>query len=119
MFRTILNTFPPTIFYVLLSSIYVGFAILAYVISTKIMPSRRIKGDHFDEAVSISLGLVNGVYSILLGFLLFLGWQNYESAERVVVDEGSKLAIIWEGSQVFPKSVANSLREGIEQYARK
>ncbi|WP_019217262.1 bestrophin-like domain [Legionella tunisiensis] len=118
MFRTIINALHPTLFYIFISIIYVGFAIVAYVISTKVMPSIRIKNDHFDEAVTLSLGLVNGVYSILLGFLLFLGWENYENAEQVVVDEGSKLAVMWEGSRVFPSSVAKNLQEAIEQYAK-
>ncbi|HHF7343663.1 DUF4239 domain-containing protein [Legionella feeleii] len=118
MFRTIVNTLHPTVFYFFISIIYVGFAIVAYVIATKIVPSKRLKDDRFDEAVSMSLGLVNGVYSILLGFLLFLIWENYETAEQVVVDEGSKLTIMWEGSRVFPASVAKGLQEAIEQYAR-
>lgn len=65
---------------------------------------------------SVSLGTINGAYSIILGFILFLVWGNFQTAIEVVVNENSKLAIIKENSRALPLPIADKIQKGITLY---
>lgn len=116
MFRAIVHLLHPTAFYLLTLIIYSSFALLTYFIATKVLDVKRGRSDHLDEVASISLGTINGAYSIILGFILFLVWGNFQTAMQVAVEEGSKLTIIWESSRALPPAVAQKIQNAVEQY---
>ncbi|WP_058533881.1 bestrophin-like domain [Legionella saoudiensis] len=118
MFRTLIHTLHPTLYYLIISLIYVGFALIAYTVATQFLTKKRKANDHLDEVASISLGTINGAYSIVLGFILFLVWNNYQTAMGLVVDEGSKLGVIKESSRALPPNVANKIQTGTELYIK-
>ncbi|MCL9682605.1 DUF4239 domain-containing protein [Legionella maioricensis] len=117
MFRTIVHSLHPTVFYLVVSIIYISFALVTYFIATKVLDVKRGRSDHLDEVASISLGTINGAYSIILGFILFLVWGNFQTAMQIAVDEGSKLSIIWESSRALPPAAAQKIQNIVEQYA--
>ena len=116
MFRATVHSLHPTVFYLLLSVVYISFALITYFIATKILDVKRGRSDHLDEVASISLGTINGAYSIILGFILFLVWGNFQTAMQVAVEEGSKLTVIWESSRAFPPAVTQKIQNAVEQY---
>ncbi len=116
MLRFTVNTFHPAFIYLILAIFYVGFAFAMYEIATKKLGHNRQESDRLDEVVNISIATISSVYSILVGFIVFLLWSSLQNAEQVVVDESSKLTIMWYNSQVFPKPVKQSLHKLIEEY---
>ena len=118
MFRNIVHTLHPSLFYLLTAIIYLSFALITYYISTKALDIKRRDNDHLDEVTSISLSTINGGYSILLGFILLLVWENFHKALETVVDEGSKLTVIRESSNALPLPAAQKIQALITQYSQ-
>lgn len=116
MNRWLLNTFPTWALAVFLVG---GFALLAWGASRFVrrrLPSVA-EGEHNDLA-GVFIGVLIGVYGIVLAFVIVALYEDFKEAESVVRTEATELAQLYRDSNVFPPAVRAELRTEITTYVR-
>jgi Protein of unknown function (DUF4239) len=59
-------------------------------------------GEH-NDVVGFIIAVVGVIYAVLLGFVVIVSWEGFNSAESIVDQEASTLRSIYRGSAAFPR----------------
>ena len=74
-------------------------------------------GEYNQVATSVT-GIVGSMYTLVLGFCVFLVWTGADGAGRNVDNEARQLQRIYSSAIVFEQPARDSLRERIKTYVR-
>lgn len=69
-----------------------------------------------NEYVMMIFGIGGTLYSLVLAFVVFAVWQDYEELDTVITDEVNSLANIYSCSNVLPVSYQNVVKTAVINY---
>ncbi|CDZ78662.1 hypothetical protein BN59_02974 [Legionella massiliensis] len=110
MLSSLMNhIFPPFVFLLYL------FLLLA---TSKIFRRVKHKKTNKEEVQTARavVGSISSLYSIFLGFVLFILWNNYQKVNEYISSEASKLYVINESINGFPAETQKILRQNLSSY---
>lgn len=114
MNRWLLNTFPT---WALALIVVGGIALLGWGVARTVR--RRVpsvaEGEHNDLA-GIFLGVLIGVYGIVLAFVIVALYEDFKAAEGTVRTEATELAQLYRDSGAFPAEVRGRIDDEIGRY---
>src|SRR5262245_54746766 len=67
---------------------------------------------------SVKLQVVGTLYAVLLGFMVVVNWQAFQSAEQAVAREANKLGDVFRDAQGCPSPFRERLREQLRVYTQ-
>jgi hypothetical protein len=73
-------------------------------------------GEH-NDVVGFIIAVVGVIYAVLLGFVVIVTWENFNSAESIVGQEASTLRSIYRESAAFPPDVQEEIHGLVRRYA--
>ncbi|CEK10635.1 bestrophin-like domain [Legionella hackeliae] len=104
------NILPP---YVFLIVAIIFLATSWYIFSLK----RRLPPLRDSQRISsLLVGILSGFYSIFLGFIIYLLWNDYQDARKLVVEETTKLYVLSESTKDFPPQVFATIEKDLTDY---
>lgn len=74
------------------------------------------QGQH-NDVVGFIIAVVGVIYAVLLGFVVIVGWENFDEAEQVVGLEASALRSIYRDSVALPPETQAQLQDLVRRYA--
>ncbi len=74
-------------------------------------------GEH-NDVVGFIIAVVGVIYAVLLGFVVIVTWESFNSAESIVGQEASTLRSIYRESAAFPPETRQRLHGLVGDYAR-
>lgn len=80
------------------------------------LKARFYKDEANQDIARLIVNIITSFYSIFLGFVIFILWTDYTNARTVVIDETTKLYIIWKSSMDFPPTTAQTVQNDLSQY---
>lgn len=73
-------------------------------------------GEH-NDVVGFIIAVVGVIYAVLLGFVVIVTWESFNSAESIVGQEASTLRSIHRESAAFPQETREQIQGLVRQYA--
>ncbi len=73
-------------------------------------------GEH-NDVVGFIIAVVGVIYAVLLGFVVIVTWESFNSAESIVGQEASTLRSIHRESAAFPPETREQIQGLVRQYA--
>jgi Protein of unknown function (DUF4239) len=73
-------------------------------------------GEH-NDVVGFIIAVVGVIYAVLLGFVVIVSWEGFNSAESIVDQEASTLRSIYRESAAFPPETQQEIEGLVRQYA--
>ena len=73
-------------------------------------------GEH-NDVVGFIIAVVGVIYAVLLGFVVIVTWESFNSAESIVGQEASTLRSIYRESAAFPPETQEEIHGLVRQYA--
>ena len=68
------------------------------------------------EAITNYVNLLSILYSIVLAFVVFSAWENYQKAEETLENEANAISSVYHYLKVFPDSTKAKVRGEIKEY---
>jgi len=101
----------------MLIALFGGGALSAvgFLISQSLFP-HSVRNSHNNVAGYI-LGIVGGIYSVLLAFIAVAAWQNFGQAEHLVETEANLVGDLYRDTVAFPEPAASRMRRYLFDYA--
>ncbi|VEG92463.1 bestrophin-like domain [Legionella spiritensis] len=62
------------------------------------------------------VNIIGALFSIFLGFVVYISWTNYKEATQLVGQEATKIYTVWENSKGFPEPVFHKISDQMQQY---
>ena len=95
-------------------SVFVALAGLFWVRRT--LPLSFLETHH--EVAGFLFGVVGMLYAVLLAFVVFVVWNEFEEAKVTVVREANELGDLFRLAQGFPAPLRHPARQAARDYAR-
>ena len=86
------------------------------VLSAQRLLPQSVRTSH-NEVAGYILGIVGGIYSVLLAFIAVAAWQNFGQAERLVQTEANLVGDLYRDTIAFPEPAASRMRHYLFVYA--
>jgi len=115
MFLYILNAVPFWVISCAIIGLVVGFSLLSYWSIEYFFPklSKDMAGNLL---ISSLIQIIAIFYSILLGFIIIMHWEDFNKAKKNVDIEASAFANILRDSYVFPPEIKQKINAAIGNY---
>jgi Protein of unknown function (DUF4239) len=77
---------------------------------------QSVRSSH-NEVAGYILGIVGGIYAVLLAFIAVAAWQNFGQAEHLVQTEANLVGDLYRDTIAFPEPAASRMRHYLFVYA--
>ena len=111
--NTILN-WHPAVSVILLCIITISISYIALRIVRKKFSNEVLKENH--EVGGFIFNAFGLIYAVLIAFVVFVTWTEFDESRKNVDMEASELADLYNGSQAMPGDIKNEIRSAIEEY---
>ncbi|MFW2534414.1 MULTISPECIES: DUF4239 domain-containing protein [Legionella] len=111
MLRSIVEHVHPSLIFLSWVCIFAATSSLFFYLK-----ARFYKEEENQDIVRLVVTLITNFYSIFLGFIVFILWTDYTNARAVVIDETTKLYIIWKSSMDFPPATTQIIQNNLSHY---
>ena len=112
MARWLLNTFPTWLLALIIVGASVALALLALRFVRRRFPG--VAKHEGNDLVGVVIGVLAGVYGIILGFVIVSLYEDFQDAGATVQDEGAQLVQLYEDTRGLP--IAGAIEEEIKAY---
>ncbi|MBW8826306.1 MAG: DUF4239 domain-containing protein [Acidobacteria bacterium] len=93
MSRWLLNHVPTLGLAAIIIGGFVGMAVVGTLLVRKRLPSWVSGADN--DVAGVLLGVVGGVYGIMLAFVIVALWESFQDAERTVTTEATEVSQLY------------------------
>ncbi|MHC1726243.1 MAG: DUF4239 domain-containing protein [Syntrophobacteraceae bacterium] len=101
----------------ILMAAFVVLSMGGFFVTRRFMP-RRFEPSHNNIAGYI-FGALGTVYAVLLGFAIFMVWQEYEQTEQYAALEAGEAVAVYRDLSLYPdREVAKPIKESLASYMR-
>lgn len=111
MFSSLINNVAPPI-------IYLIYFVILWFISWLFLhlSQKKIQDKEENQTARVVVGSISALYSIFLGFVMYILWNNYHRVTEFINAEASKLYVINESIKEFPPETQKIIRENLSLY---
>src|SRR6266536_2315311 len=71
-----------------------------------------------NEVADPFIGVLSGVYGILVAFMVVVVWERFETARDIVEREGNALDSVFRGARLLPQPAADQVHDAARKYAQ-
>jgi hypothetical protein len=101
----------------ILIAAFVGLSMLGFLVARRFIPT-KFEPSH-NNIVGYIFGTLGVVYAVLLGFAIFLVWQQYEDTEQYAALEAGESLAIYRDLSLYPdQELAKPIKEALASYMR-
>ncbi len=93
---------------------WVAFAVVSFYLVSKYLTGLRQEGNN--KFTSFIFGVVASLYSILLGFVVVLAWQDFNGAKTQTTTEVTQASTLLLNAGGFPPGPRQEIRTGVLNY---
>ncbi len=111
----LLDTFPTWALFVIVVGAFVLWGVVGLWVVRWRWPALAEGGQN--ELAGVVVGLVVGIYGIVLAFVIVALYERYDEARSSVREEATQLAQLYRSSKAFPPDVRRIFHESIRRYA--
>ena len=111
----LLDTFPTWALGVIVVGAFVLWGVVGLWIVRRRWPGLAEGGQN--ELAGVVVGLVVGIYGIVLAFVIVALYERFDEARSSVREEATELAQLYRSSKAFPPDVRRIFQEDIRRYA--
>ncbi|HEY4125078.1 MAG TPA: hypothetical protein VGM36_10720 [Rhizomicrobium sp.] len=91
------------------------FAVGGLMVARRMIP-RHMAGSHNEVMISV-FALAGVIYAVLLGFLVVVVWESYDSAHRNLAEEGASLVSLYRLTYGMQAKEGEVMRAKVRDYA--
>lgn len=103
--------------FLILTAAFVALSMAGFAVVRTFM-RRRFEPSHNNIAGYI-FGALGTVYAVLLGFAIFMVWQEYEQTEQYAALEAGEAVAVYRDLSLYPdQDVAKPIKESLASYMR-
>ena len=114
MSRWLLNHVPVLGLAVLVIGGFVAVAVVGVLLVRKRLPHWASGEDN--DVAGVFLGVVGGVYGIVLAFVIVAMWEGYQDAERAVTTEATEVSQLYRDTRGLAPETAEGIKTSIRHY---
>ena len=78
------------------------------------VPREKLQANH--EVAGVFFSIVGVMYAIILAFMVFAVWDNFQGADRIAEDEATTLDSVYRDAALFEGGGGNRLRQSLVTY---
>lgn len=116
MIRTLLETFPTWGVMTLVVGALVALAVVAFYAAQRY--ATHLASAENNEIAGVLIGILGGVYGIILGFVIVSLWEGFNRAADTVSAEASSFAQIVRDADAFPEQPRARITAAVGEYVR-
>ena len=101
---------------ILIVGVSVVLSVVGLIVVRRSVPLSFLETHH--EVAGFFIGVLGVIYAVLLGFVVFVVWDQFEETKVTVAQEANQLGDLSRMAKAFPKPIENRIREGIMTYMK-
>jgi len=116
-FAATLLSMRPAFALLIIMAVFVLPTTAGFLITRRFMPA-RFEPSH-NNIVGYIFGTLGVVYAVVLGFAIFLVWQEYEDSDRSAAFEAGEALAVYHDLNLYPdQAIAKPLKESLATYLK-